>query len=579
MFFKSFIIKNIYKSFHILDAKEKTNFKYLFLAMIFATFVEMVGISSIPIFIIMLLSPELIYEKLNFLNEFILFENINSQNIVLIGSVLIIVIFFIKNSYLGLYYYFSGLFFRNINIRLSKTIFEHYLRSNYSFHISKNPNELLRNTVNECNKVVSLISEVFQLFLEGMILIIIFILLLNINFFLSLTVFTIFFFITFLFYTFFKNILKKLGKLIQVNTHEQLKIVTQVFNAIKEIKIYNREPEMLDIFNTNLNEIRNNTFKVSIINKSPKLFLEFISASIVSLVAIYFVLQGETSETIIPILSFLAVASIRMIPAFYAVSRALNTIRYCEPALHLIDEELKKDTLKINYTNDEILSFDDKISLKDLSFNYEGSRLKILNQINLIIKKGDKIGLLGKSGSGKTTFVNILSGLLQPTEGSIEIDNKKLNSNLSTYQKSIGYIPQDVYLFDDTIRNNIILNQKDSNISIKKLNYAIDKSQIKEFLSSLECGLNTIIGNKGIKISGGQRQRIGIARALYNDVQIIILDEATNALDDANENLIITEILENLTNKTIVVISHNLKTLQKCERILRIENGEIYEKN
>ena len=260
-----------------------------------------------------------------------------------------------------------------------------------------------------------------------------------------------------------------------------------------------------------------------------------------------------------------------------------------EEELDIFDRDvLKKDEVPrniitknetINYTNDEILSFDDKISLKDLSFNYEGSRLKILNQINLIIKKGDKIGLLGKSGSGKTTFVNILSGLLQPTEGSIEIDNKKLNSNLSTYQKSIGYIPQDVYLFDDTIRNNIILNQKDSNISIKKLNYAIDKSQIKEFLSSLECGLNTIIGNKGIKISGGQRQRIGIARALYNDVQIIILDEATNALDDANENLIITEILENLTNKTIVVISHNLKTLQKCERILRIENGEIYEKN
>jgi ABC-type bacteriocin/lantibiotic exporter with double-glycine peptidase domain len=579
MFFKSFVIKNIYKSFHILDAKEKINFRYLFLAMIFATFVEMVGISSIPIFIIMLLSPELIYEKLSFLNEFILFENINNQNIVLIGAILIIVIFLIKNSYLALYYYFSGLYFRNINIRLSKTVFEHYLQSNYSFHLNKNPNELLRNTINECNKVVSLISEVFQLFLEGMILIIIFILLLNINFFLSLTVFSIFLLITFLFYTFFKNILKKLGKLIQVNTHEQLKIVSQVFNAIKEIKIYNREPEMLDIFSTNLNEIRNNTFKVSIINKSPKLFLEFISASIVSLVAIYFVLQGETSETIIPILSFLAVASIRMIPAFYAVSRALNTIRYCEPALHLIDDELKKDIIKINSIKNETLSFDSKISFKNLSFNYEGSKLKILNQINLIINKGDKIGLLGKSGSGKTTFVNILSGLLQPTEGSIEIDNKSLPSNLLSYPKSIGYIPQDVYLFDDTVRNNITLNQKNSDILNEKLNYAINKSQIKEFLSSLEYGVDTIIGNKGIKISGGQRQRIGIARALYNDAQIIILDEATNALDDANESSIITEILENLTNKTIVVISHNLKTLQKCERILRIENGEIYEKN
>ena len=188
--------------------------------------------------------------------------------------------------------------------------------SNYNFHLNKNPNELLRNTINECNKVVSLISEIFQLFLEGMILLIIFALLLKVNLFLSLSVFFVFVLVTSIFYYFFRNHMKKLGKKIQINTHEQLKIVSQVFNAIKEIKIYNRENTMFNIFNKNLNEIRDNTFKVSFINKTPRLFLEFVSASTVAIVAIYYVILGENSDKIIPILSFLAVASVRMIPAF-----------------------------------------------------------------------------------------------------------------------------------------------------------------------------------------------------------------------------------------------------------------------
>jgi ATP-binding cassette, subfamily B, bacterial PglK len=579
MFFKSFILQNIFKSFHILNNNEKKYFKYLFVAMIFATIIEMIGIGTIPLFIVMLLSPELIYEKIHFLNKISFMDDINEENIILFGSILIIIIFLIKNVYLGLYYYFSGLYFRNINIRLSKTVFEHYLQSNYNFHLNKNPNELLRNTVNECNKVVSLISEIFQLFLEGMILVIIFVLLLNVNLFLSFSVFLVFFIVTSIFYFFFRNVLKKLGKKIQVNTQEQLKIVSQVFNAIKEIKIYNRENVMLNIFNKNLKEIRDNTFKVSIINKTPRLFLEFVSASTVALVAVYYVIQGESSDEIIPILSFLAVASVRMIPAFYAVSRAMNTIRYCEPALNLIDEELKKEFIKEKIPSDQKAKFFDHIILENISFNYEGSDIKIFNEMNLQINKGDKIGLLGKSGSGKSSLVNIMTGLLSPIKGSIKIDNENIFFNLAAYQNIIGYIPQDVYLFDDTVKNNIVLNQDEKNLSEERLNYALEKSQINEFINSLSSGLNTIIGNKGIKISGGQRQRIGIARALYNDPEIIILDEATNALDEINENLIIREILKNLNNKTIIIISHNFNTLKKCDRILEIERGKISEQS
>lgn len=579
MFFKSFILHNIFKSYNVLNNKEKKYFKYLFIAMIFATIIEMIGIGSIPIFIVMLLSPDLIYEKINFLSEVTFINGINEENIILIGSILIIVIFFIKNVYLGLYYYFSGLYFRNINIRLSKTVFEHYLLSNYNFHLNKNPNELLRNTINECNKVVSLISEIFQLFLEGMILLIIFALLLKVNLFLSISVFLVFFVVTSIFYLFFRDLLKKLGKKIQINTHEQLKIVSQVFNAIKEIKIYNRENAMFNIFNKNLREIRDNTFKVSVINKTPRLFLEFVSASVVAIVAIFYVIQGESTDKIIPILSFLAVASVRMIPAFYSVSRAMNTIRYCEPALNLIDEELKKKIVKEKILSDKKVKFFDQIIFENISFNYEDSDIKIFDEMNLQINKGDKIGLLGKSGSGKSSFVNIMTGLLSPSKGFIKIDNEDIFFNLAAYQKIIGYIPQDVYLFDDTVKNNIVLNQDEKSFSEERLSYAIEKSQINEFINSLSNGLHTIIGNKGIKISGGQRQRIGIARALYNNPEIIILDEATNALDKINENLIIKEILENLSNKTIIIISHNSETIQKCDRILKIENGKIHEQS
>ena len=289
-------------------------------------------------------------------------------------------------------------------------------------------------------------------------------------------------------------------------------------------------------------------------------------------------------DTILPMISLLAISSVRLIPALNVITSSLSTIRLRKYSINLVvdlikeanllsEKEKSEEVYKKDFSKNEI--FSNNIKLKNISFNYGTDEKIAVNNINIDIAKGKSVGLIGKSGSGKSTLVDIIIGLLEPSTGEILIDDKNIGTKKISWQKQLGYVPQEVYLLDDTIRNNITFGIEKEEIDEKLLSDVIEKSQLKNLINSLSNKLDTLIGDRGARLSGGEKQRIGIARALYNKPKVIVFDEATSSLDIYNENKILKEIYENKKDKTLIIISHRNNTVKYCDLIYVMEDGKI----
>jgi ATP-binding cassette subfamily C protein len=293
---------------------------------------------------------------------------------------------------------------------------------------------------------------------------------------------------------------------------------------------------------------------------------------------------GRPVDTILPMISLLAISAVRFIPALNIITSSLTTIRIRKYSIDLVVDLIKKSNLlpekkksegvyKKNFNKNEI--FSNNIKLKNISFNYGTNKKVAVNNINIEIAKGKSVGLIGKSGSGKSTLVDIIIGLLEPSTGEILIDDNNIGTKKISWQRQLGYVPQEVYLLDDTIRNNITFGIEKEEIDEKLLSDVIEKSQLKNLINSLPKKLDTLIGDRGARLSGGEKQRIGIARALYNKPKVIVFDEATSALDIYNENKILKEIYENKKDKTLIIISHRNNTVKYCDLIYVMEDGKV----
>jgi ABC-type bacteriocin/lantibiotic exporter with double-glycine peptidase domain len=293
-------------------------------------------------------------------------------------------------------------------------------------------------------------------------------------------------------------------------------------------------------------------------------------------------LESKTDlKTLIPILGVFLTAAYRMVPSFGRIISSIQRLSYSIQAIDKIytdNEKFFGNIVNSKNEKNKKESFDDKITFSNVSFSYEKnsfSKKNVLDKINIEINKGDKIGIIGKSGSGKSTFIDLVLGLLEPGEGRIIIDNKNLNNIKKSWQKNIGCVPQEVFILDKSLAENIAFGVDKNEIDEKKLFAAITQANLNDLVSSLKFGVNTILGEKGSRISGGQRQRLGIARALYNQPELLIFDEATNSLDEKNEYSIIEEIFRNYQDKTIIFVSHNLLNLRHCKKILQIKDKKI----
>ncbi len=565
----------------LLTQNQKKQCVFLFFGSIISSFFELIGIGSIPVFAMVIIDLDLLKSKLPSFIDLSLLDQFSQNQVTFFGAVALITIFLLKNLYLTLMIYFQGKIIKTLRSNLGLRLFRSYINAHYIFHLQRNPAELLRGTTSDVGGAIDLIMSIIVLLREILLLFMIFALLFYADPFISFSVFVILTSFVGLFFFLTKKKLKIIGKMIQFFTGNQIKIVNQGLGAIKEIKISNKEKHVEEIFKQNVDEIEKNIFFSFFLNAMPRLFLEVISVIAVVVVSTISVFMYASTALMIPLMTLLAVSTVRLIPTFGAIAMSLTIIRVKTPSLDFISKEiseLENTNIILNQENEKEIKFFKNIHVKKVNFKYPNTNACSIIDFNLSINSGKKIGFIGNSGAGKSTFVNLLLGLLKPTEGKILIDGKDISENLRNWQSQIGYVSQDIYLLDDTIRNNIAFGKSGTSINSEHLLNVIKTAQLENFVNSLSNGEETIIGNRGVRISGGQKQRIGIARALYNKPRVLIFDEATSSLDLENERKIMDKIYQSNKELTFIIISHRNNTVKNCDLIYVFDNGKLIDK-
>jgi ATP-binding cassette subfamily C protein len=555
----------------------------LLLGMFIAAAIEMVGLGSIPIFIMIIIDIDVLLNKFPtfFANDYI--KSLSQDYITIFGGIILILIFLLKNIYLSLFLFLQGKVAKILRTDIKNKLFEKYVNAPYNFHIKNNPSILIRNITQSVNGCINTVLGTLQITRESLILIVIFILLFLNEPVVSVSVFGVLILITALFMFFTKQTLISRGEQIQILYGDQLRTINHSLGSIRETKVLNRENYLTNLFKNQVDEIEKHAFFSYLLNQIPRLFLEFIAVFTVAIMAILFVIINLSNEQILPIISLLAVCAIRLIPAFNLIVSSLSARRFSMASLKLVSREMINVPTGDKFRNKNLVReknykkyfFKNQIKFENVFFSHENSNIKILQNISLEIKPGQKIGFIGKSGAGKSTLIDLILGLIKPTKGNIFVDGLNLNENLKPWQKLIGYVPQDIYLLDDTIKNNIAFGLNANDINQEVISKSIELSRLKDYVNSLEKKENTVVGNRGIRVSGGQKQRIGIARALYHGPRILILDEATSSLDTINERKIMEEIYNTAENITLIIVTHRHKSVSRCDKIYLLDNGKI----
>tara|TARA_B100000929_G_scaffold153162_1_gene121104 strand:+ start:155 stop:1282 length:1128 start_codon:yes stop_codon:yes gene_type:complete len=362
--------------------------------------------------------------------------------------------------------------------------------------------------------------------------------------------------------------------------HQTLSVkdVQQGIRSIKDIKVLGKEKEFYEYFKFHITNYSKMAGKIFFIQNIPKFNLELVAVAVL-IISISFLLNSSYEfGNIIVIVGMFAAASFKILPGINRIMNSFISMRYGYASLEEIYQDLQTETKKINYVKNNIgskLPFKNFIKFKNIYYSYPENKKIILNNINLEIRANTTIGLLGESGSGKTTFIDLLIGILNTVKGEIKVDEKDILSNLREWQNNIGYIPQFIYLIDDTIKKNIAFGLNEEIIDIGKMENALEVSQMKNFVETLPKKIETKVGEFGVRLSGGQRQRIGIARSLYNNPNLLVMDEATNSLDKETEKKIMNSIYLMKGKKTILISSHKKSILDKCDIILKFESGKV----
>ena len=569
--------ENFNKIFFIFGKKHINKIFFFIIFLIIISLVELISLGLIPLYVSSLLEPDLIFEKIRFLN----FINSTdaSKNLFITIGILLIIVFLVKNFFIGLFTYLFNIFLKNLNLQITTSLYSYYLNSELKTLKKYNSNFLIRNIINETSLTVEYLRLFVYLIKETLVLIAIFFLLIYVNFKTTLIISTIFLIILFVFFKVFRKKLNQIGAETQLIRGKQLKLISETFGSIFDIKIFSSEK----IFENNYKKLANSRLHLefigNLIASIPKILFEILLVSSIVLLTIYFISIDFNRPETFTLLSLIAVVSIRFLPIFNLITTSIARMKSIHVSLDLIQNEIEKlkRLTKIKDTNKESISFNNEIEVNIPQFEYDNSKINILNINDLKIKKGDAVGIYGESGSGKSTFLNIFSGLYLLDIGYVKVDNVDIKKNIVSWQKKIGYVSQSIFLIDDTIKKNIIFNKNINQVDDEKINNLLRFLNLYKFINSLPHGINTNIGQMGSNLSAGQKQRLGIARALYDDPDILILDEATSNLDEETEKDILQRLFDPKfkKNKTFILISHKKENLLNCNKIFNLEKGKL----
>ena len=563
----------------LFTPKQKGQLGVLVVLLFFGMFFEMLGIGVLlPLFNIML-SENLMTEYPYLAPYAVRIGNPSQQILVIYAMIILVFIYFIKSIYLVFLTWRQSKFSSEMFADLSERLFVGYLCKPYTFHLQKNSSELLRNIQTEVGLFLSVSQYAITFSIELSAALGIFLMLFFIEPVGALSVIFFMFFSAQGFHKITKKRLLKWGKKRQFHDGAINKHLLQGLNGVKDVKILGREKDFINFFSLHNKEKAKITIKQSTLILIPRFYLEFLAVMGLAVLTISLVIQEKASNQILPTLGVFLAAAFRMIPSGNRMMSAIQYFKYAEPVVNLLSKEFSSiETLKINKNQFGNLLFSSEINLENITYRYPNVRESAIKNINLSIKKGSSIGIIGASGSGKSTLVDVLLGLLSPSKGQVNIDSVDYRNDLRQWQNIIGYVPQNIYLTDDTLLNNIAFGISEDNIEMELMNNAVNLAQLDDYVNSLAKGLQTIVGERGIRLSGGQRQRIGIARALYHNPEILILDEATSALDSKTETDLMRGVDKMRGKKTLIIVAHRLSTVANCDMIVKLEKGRIVQR-
>ena len=526
------------------------------------------------------------------LKQFSISIDATDTEILIFLSFTVIILFIIKNAFLLFIAYVQAAFAVNNMFLLSTRMYRFYLQGPYSLHLARNSSDLIKNTREAAGSAfIGSFIGFLTLFSELLLVLALLTLLISIDPATSLLATAILAVGVASFYLLFNKRIKIWGERTLKIDKALLKSLQQGLHSIKEIKVLGREEFVVNDYETPLKEYIGLIKLKQIMSQAPRFWIETLAVTTVMAIVIYTLISGLTAASVLPLLTVFAAAAMRLIPSMNRLLVSLNRINDAQHPVNVIFDDLMllrgglNQPDKIQELN---LEFTNEITLRDVFFKYENSEATALQSINFSLKKGKSLGIVGASGAGKSTLVDIILGLLQPCQGEVLIDGVDIINGTKAWQQHLGYVPQSIYLIDDTIRQNIALGVKADEIDNEKLNRAIELAHLGNFIQELPEGLETKVNEHGVRLSGGQRQRVGIARALYHNPDVILFDEATSALDGSTEREVSLAI-ENLSGgKTVIIIAHRLSTVRHCDHLIFLQDGravaegtfdQLYEKN
>jgi ATP-binding cassette subfamily C protein len=562
-----FILLNFKKIFSILDWKDKKKFFFLSLLILLISIFEVMSIGMVFPLVSFLIDENNISK---FKNLFQL-NNFNNEEIIRL-TILFISAIFIAKFILTIFFQIrqNRIIFQLMHSLLKK-IYTKYLNQPYSFFLNKNTSHLISNLSTQVPDVIyNFIMPMMLLFSEILILAFIVILLVVVDY-KTILIASIVGFISFLFLRMVNNQIKFLGTARVFNEKKKMQNIQQSLLAIKETILFDRQNYFINKFNKFSSATTIILSKYFSFLELPKILLELIGFIFLIVLIFFFYYLGYNGREILPLIVIFSLAAYKILPSANRIINSIQRMRFTTGAIDSVYYEIRnsKNTI-VDIKNDspKPLQFNNFINIKNIFFKYQGSSRFILKNFNLKINKGEILGIYGKSGSGKTTLINILLGLLEPSKGIVLIDSIDIKKNIKSWQKNIGYVPQIIHLLNSSIKENINLGFFDkNNITIKA---SLQLSQLDNFVKNLKNKEKTSIGEDGVKISGGQRQRLGIARAIYRNPEVLILDEPTSSLDNETEEDFIKTIFSMKRKKTIIIVSHKDSVLKKCDRIIKL---------
>jgi len=560
------------KSFYFFNEIQKKRIVLLIFCMFLACLLEMIGLSLIfPIAGLILESSSI--DNSLFVIKFTSLFNITLEQALPYALLLFIVFYVVKTFFLIWYTWLENSFLFSFRESLSSSLFKRYINQSFSYFQGRNSSEFLRNLTNECDQFLTYLICALKFLLETLILVGILGFLIYVNWSLTLVIGTIFFLLTTIYLKSFKEKLNEWGVRRQFHAKKRIQFMQEGFDGVKIIKLLGREDFFFHKFRKHNLDLSNLSTIVGFFNNLPKLVFELLV--IFALVLAFFIMFNNKINfaEIAQLLAVYAVASIRIIPSANRIITSLQIMKYNNPSVNILDSEFKNFRESKDEDNKEF-NFKENILVNIKKFKHSKKSKFEIKNIQLKINKGDKVGIVGSSGSGKSSLVDIMTGVFKPDDGEILVDGKSIFSNLRGWQSLIGYVPQKIFILDDSLRNNILFGLNSQKYKDSTIYQLIEKMNLNTLLGRLNNKLDEKLDEKGLNLSVGEIQRIGICRALIYDPQVLFLDEATSSLDTFTEQQILNE-LKLFQEKTIISIAHRINTLKNCSKIYCINNGKV----